>query len=213
MSVNPLSSFVAHPDDYLLQVKSVKGQQQLGALKKGIWTWLKIHLGSRLGLFDKSSLKLSEVAKYVLTKESLPEVKNPKAFFDAFDYHIERWNSRHSKFEAISTKNEHPNSFQIKYQHPIKWVEMKEDNEVYREIMKKIPQHCFDKIDVEKLPAAEGNLRRVKLISSPLNTHIEKRGFPNLEKIASYLNGDTQDGAEELQKAASLGKKSRNILF
>lgn len=204
---NSISSFINNPNQYLLQIKTVNGNQQLRAIKKGLWTWIKIHIGSHLGLFDKNSIKFSNIANSILAKENIPGLPNENAFYDAFDYKIVKWNSRHSRFDGLATKNPHQLSFEINCQSPStfhNWL-LKRDTEVSAEVIKKIPNGCFSNVKTLELPEARNKLHCIKL--TPYGD-IRYKGFPNLKKIVSYFNGEiiAQDGVSELKKVASLGK-------
>lgn len=216
MSSDPISLFTDHYNDYLLQLKTTKeGKKELGVIKKGIWTWLKIHIGSHLGLFDMSTIKLNEIAPYVIAND----FDRPYKFYDLLDYKIIRWNARHPKIEEyIKTKTgaADPSSVnsseaQVNKSSPFHaWLE-KARSEVIKEVRKKLPQGCYTKVDI-----LEGqNIHLIKLHPSLASrSRSEFLGFPNPAKILLYFKGDYSDevGKAELEKADHL-LQTLNITF
>lgn len=109
-----IAKFNEDPKSYLLQV--VKKKQvvetvveskgvlatehvhkevtELHILKKGLWTWLKIHVGGNLGLFDKNSVKLTKVATFFFKNEKEFQQKNSQ-FFNNVNEKIKHWEGKH----------------------------------------------------------------------------------------------------------------------
>ena len=64
-------------------------------LKKGVWTWIKIHIGGALGLFKKESLKLSTIAAVIF--EAKKDNHKDGALSNVLKSKAWRWNSRRSE--------------------------------------------------------------------------------------------------------------------
>lgn len=87
-SLNCINEFTKYPDHWLLQAQKVKGEVSVHLMKKGFWTWLKINVAGRIGLFDRSTVKVQHIAGLLDQIDTLP-----KEF-------QERWAAKKQHFEA-----------------------------------------------------------------------------------------------------------------
>jgi hypothetical protein len=73
--------FSKNPDKYLLRIHREKGTY-INLMKKGLITWIKIHVGGLLGLFNLNSVKMQNLASVILQLQSQEEtfVKFNQAF-------------------------------------------------------------------------------------------------------------------------------------
>lgn len=216
MSIQAISAFAANPDNYILQLTSKQGTLQYHVLKKGIWTWIKIHVGSILRIFDKKSVLLSEIARNTF-QNGHPRGLTPaqlQSFYDALDYKILRWRKRYPQANSIATKNFRPDKVVLKLPSTQKFSWLYE-NEITatKSIgarLKTIPDHYFvETVNVQDFVATV-NVQGSKIAKIvTLSFYKENfQGFPNLEKILPFFNGDNfGEGLKEMQKIAGLKLK------
>ena len=76
-----LQHYADHPNDYILCVRQKEGNElSVDLMKKGVITWIKIHIGGLLGLFDTTTVKIDHISKLLGNlQEDLP-----KKFTDAY---------------------------------------------------------------------------------------------------------------------------------
>lgn len=203
-----VSLFSDSPDDYLLQIKHVNGQKELNIINKSIFTCLRIHLG----LLDKKSLSLHEVASYAReVKKELDE-----SFLQALDYKIAIWNHLHPNSPQIPTVKSHRNEFtfsDVSYYH--KLLNMSE-SQITHHFMFKLPPGCFSAVKthfMEKLdssfstglPAPKGKVCVVEFealhkAQNLASTLFEQSSIvPNFEKIVNELNMENDDKVQEFK--------------
>lgn len=81
-SLQNMQTFSRNPDKYLLRVHHEESGISIHLMEKGFITWIKIHLGGLLGLFDVTSLKMQYISSFLLQVQSTDEtfVQFNKAF-------------------------------------------------------------------------------------------------------------------------------------
>jgi hypothetical protein len=203
MNLTAINAFSKDPDNYLLQVNTVKGKTEFNVLKKGFWTWIKIHLGSRLRLFDRSTVSLSDIAKKVFKENELAGLKSDQRFVEALDYKILHWNSRHDPKEAIEIADSKPVS--LTRATPGKFQELfslKEAYEVSDKILDKLPKNLWEYTSCDK--SKQEIVLHLQRYWNWGTWGLKEKysGLPNLEKVLSYLNEGSEEGRKELDKLA-----------
>lgn len=97
-SINNMRAYSANPDNYVLRVQEQNGQVSIGLMNKGFKTWMKIHIGSRLGLFDIQCVKMKRIAEILsnprVTNELTPEfsraLTEKQSHFERARFHLFR---------------------------------------------------------------------------------------------------------------------------
>jgi hypothetical protein len=207
MNLNSINSFIDNSDSYLLKVNNSQGTESLEVLKKNLWTWLKIHVGSRLGLFDKNTIQIDTVARYILAhKEEIDE-----KLVQIVDVKIHKWNGKHSHhINPISTKSY---AYTVRNDGNFsKWISLK-NGEISDKIIAKLPKNFFKDVkssisengrnEAVDVDAPAGKIRTVTLNPTIYNCS-PSFVTPDLNKISQYLNGEIDDGQEELEKLARM---------
>jgi hypothetical protein len=189
MLVGKIDPFIFNHEDYLIQVKTVDGQQVLGVLKKGLWTWIKIHIGSLFGLFDRKSIQLSEVAKVALVQYPAEPILT-----SILDYKIDWWNKQHPKKEEIPFFNPDWNVVPLHANGKFhRWSDLNlEDRLIAEEIRDLLPPNLFFSVTVRKEADQDNRVSRVaSLIFSKLDQ--PRRGreqfIPDFSNIAHHFLG------------------------
>ncbi|MBA2726710.1 MAG: hypothetical protein H0U49_00855 [Parachlamydiaceae bacterium] len=161
------------------------------------------------------------MAKFVFAHKSQIDPK----LCQALDHKIAFWNLKHSPNLKIMTidPNFSKSEFQVKNNGNFsKWLKITDrDISAETEIIKILPKDTFicvsSKIDKPETfknafsnyqdAPTNGNIGVVTLQPTTVSSAfmLLKKGFPDMNKIALYLNGETKDGAEELVKLAALG--------
>lgn len=86
-----LATYNKNPDHYLLQVS--RDKKDLLLIKKGIWTWLKIHLFRTI---PKDLVQLETVRQFIIHHpEKIFMLIEKNEFYDKLDIRIRRWNLKH----------------------------------------------------------------------------------------------------------------------
>lgn len=214
-----LDLFAANPNEYLLQLQPTREGHSVNLMRKGFWTWIRIHVGSFFGLFDKNTVKLNTVANEVFRHRNEFANGSLRTFCDALDYKIIRWNSLHSfsnDANRIQTIHEHQGRIVLKFNAPSvyhSWINTDSDY-IASNVIQRIG-HAYD-------VRMGYHIRNGKPIHKTIQfttydgADLPFSGLPNIHTLAAIFREHSQEEKQrvqqELRRALSLSP-TVDILF
>lgn len=214
-----LDLFAANPSQYLLQLQPTPKGHSVNLMRKGFWTWIRIHVGSFFGLFNKNTLKLNAIAHEVFRHKDEFSHGSLRTFCDALDYKIIRWNSLRSfsnDANKIQTIHEHQGKIVLKFTSPSvyhSWINTDNDR-IASNIIQRIG-HAWDVRMGYYIRNGKPIHRTIQFTTHDFKD-LPFSGIPNIQTLATIFREHSQEEKQrvqqELRKALALSP-SVDILF
>lgn len=221
--VQNIAPFLERPNDYLLQLQTVDGRQELGCLKKGFWTWIKTHIGSWFGLFDPATVKLENIAKLVFDPIQKDD-REKKKLCRILDYKLTRWMKAHPKERKIELLEPGRNIIPIRPQGKFfEWLDPnKRLAQVAKEVIEALPEGRFRSVNVGVVEDEGIEYRVIHIFPRFSTFQTNSPSIPEYQDLAKYLNGNFPEGKKQFDNLPRDGKElvfkffrseALNILF
>lgn len=203
-SIPNLQKYSANPDRYIVRASYTKHGVAVDLMKKGFFTWVKIHVGGALHLFDTTSLKMQHVYNIVMSENTFVEEEKDVPDFNNFllDFQIQskKYRDKHRNFlipKALSQQDEVISRL----------VSEEKLEEIRREVKARIDKRCpniVTEIKAEQLDKAF----RIELISSKKfpKAFGELKGYKSV-KILGDLFFRIGNCSDEVQEIFAFGHK------
>ncbi len=200
MDVKAIQAFTEQPEKYVLQYKN----SEVSLLKRNVWTWITIHIGSFLGLFDRSTVTLANISQPIF-RELSSSTLDPELlqkFYESVDYCILRWNYTHESKLPTKSASYRKTEFSTTLKSWLQETEMEVSKAAIALLEKMNPKGVVTGVFAAKY--GDALFVRFDLTPIPHSFHSPKKSLPNLDKLFSSFIQGSSEGVTEWQKAQTI---------
>lgn len=217
MYFRDIDRFRANPSHYVLQLTTYGNSQHVSLLKKGFRTWMKIHIGSLFGLFDKTTIDFQKICTTLENDTSFNKGNSLENF--AIELKINKWNSKYPNKQIAHLNNKwnkyvidpsHKNFDNFSYWNCVESLPL-----IANGVKNRIPKGLISTVTVRRYQVSEvKELNNVSILQNEIATVITltARGTFKANKSSNFefnhvlraLNGDVEGDADIFKKLFNL---------